>query len=582
MSEKPDLDPENYSVGDLIKILNIGSSISKEELVDYGKTYISKYITEDQEKAAFFAKAIKRLIDNFDDIEDYFPSSETLKDGFAENTLKNQYYNDGSLLQKVANTIPNRQNNVSLINEDHSTQAQGRLLSQNVHAPSSVQGNINPILQNKYISWINVDSHYREIRRNLDSTSCDFNTTASLNIKILDSSTDYTFNLSEPITNVTALSLKSMEIPMNAYYPVSEKYGTNSFVVKEIIPASTPPVLMPGTVPCCIKIPSGFYPSFKNGNDIWDTTAGGGHTLRTVINEQLTAQCPDISLTINPNTQKTSFINNSPTKTYQIVFYSETGLDCTENSCLSNNNGARIDSNLGWLLGFRQPQYTLNKSPGSDDSPNTIVSESIVNPWGTRYLLLEIDDLNRNRNSGNLISMSSNKDKLKLPEYYNKTKQLYPACATDVNGNPNIDGIQLRPNAINPEDPLYQTRPCRTGTPATTPLVDGFDNLTKAQKYTITEIVNRRKTQDQIRYQSPVNTNILFRTSVNRVSVNALTGSETAMVVSNDEGFDMARQYFGPVTIKTLKVKLLNDKGYPIDLNADWSFSLLTERLYQY
>ena len=54
------------------------------------------------------------------------------------------------------------------------------------------------------------------------------------------------------------------------------------------------------------------------------------------------------------------------------------------------------------------------------------------------------------------------------------------------------------------------------------------------------------------------------------------------MVVSNDEGFDMARQYFGPVTIKTLKVKLLNDKGYPIDLNADWSFSLLTERLYQY
>ena len=42
------------------------------------------------------------------------------------------------------------------------------------------------------------------------------------------------------------------------------------------------------------------------------------------------------------------------------------------------------------------------------------------------------------------------------------------------------------------------------------------------------------------------------------------------------------RIYFGPVNIRRLSIKLINDKGDIIDLNgADWSFQFVCEQLYQ-
>ena len=577
MSEKPDMDVKNYSIEDLLKIFDIDIPVDQEELLERGKDLINKYINEDQqEAAAFYTKALQRLLENFKEVEDFF-ESKNKKEQFGENILKNQYYNDGSVLQQIANIIPNRQNNTTLISDDHPTQAQGRLISQNVNEPTVTQGHINPILKNKYVSWVNIDSHYREIRRGIDSTSCNFNDTGlpeSHVIAVLDSSTEYTLHLSEPLTNVTALTLKSMEIPMNAYHPVSEKYGTNAFDVIDLSSKTT----------TCISIPAGFYPAFSTTGDIWDISGTLVLRINQQINSKLKANAIEIS--INPNTQRATFTNTSIDISYNIIFYSENVLSCSSQKCQSNNSGARIDSNLGWLLGFRQPQYTLYPKGSTNligKSTDVIISEHIVNPWGTRYLLLEVDDLNRNRASGNLISMSNNKDKLKLPEYYEKSQGNFPVCSTDISGSVivsgNAPGLQRRQNTK--IKIIEKKRPYRTGTPATTPLIEG-DNLTKAQKYTITEIVNRRKTQDQSRYHSPVNTNILFRTPVKRMSTDTMTGNETAMIVSNDMGFEIARQYFGPVTIKTLKIKLLNDKGYPIELNDDWSFSLMVERLYQY
>jgi len=127
------------------------------------------------------------------------------------------------------------------------------------------------------------------------------------------------------------------------------------------------------------------------------------------------------------------------------------------------------------------------------------------------------------------------------------------------------------------------TRPCRRGTPANTPLIDGSNNLTTAQKYTITEIINARQTISQDRYFSPVTSNVLYRFPVPRNNLNMLYGTAAPTIIKNDLGMANARRYFGPVTIKTLKVRLLNDKGIVLDLNnMDFSFSLLVERLYQY
>ena len=43
------------------------------------------------------------------------------------------------------------------------------------------------------------------------------------------------------------------------------------------------------------------------------------------------------------------------------------------------------------------------------------------------------------------------------------------------------------------------------------------------------------------------------------------------------------RKYFGPITIGSLKVKLLTEDGNVLNLNkTDWSFALLCKQLYQY
>jgi hypothetical protein len=43
---------------------------------------------------------------------------------------------------------------------------------------------------------------------------------------------------------------------------------------------------------------------------------------------------------------------------------------------------------------------------------------------------------------------------------------------------------------------------------------------------------------------------------------------------------NQSRKYFGPVNIKKLSVKLMNDRGDVIDLNGtNWSFTLICEIL---
>ena len=117
-----------------------------------------------------------------------------------------------------------------------------------------------------------------------------------------------------------------------------------------------------------------------------------------------------------------------------------------------------------------------------------------------------------------------------------------------------------------------------------TNVIDGSNNLTKSQKYTITELMNARKSITQDRYLAPNTTNVLYRFPIPRSLQNHSEGVGNAapLIIKNDQD-QATRRYFGPVTLKTLKVRLVNDKGITLDLNnMDFSFSLKIERLYQY
>ena len=156
---------------------------------------------------------------------------------------------------------------------------------------------------------------------------------------------------------------------------------------------------------------------------------------------------------------------------------------------------------------------------------------------------------------------------------------MFPACPPARCSD--ASGIKFRPPK-NQQFPLGKKRDCRRGTQPGTLLVDGSNNLTQAQKYTVTEILNAQKTANQDVYLPPTATNLLYRFPVNRDVTNILKGNAAPLNIVNTTNSGK-REYFGPVTLKTLRVSLLNDKGYVLDLNgADWSLNLSVERLYQY
>ena len=220
---------------------------------------------------------------------------QTDANNFGENILQNQYYTKNNAMNAAATNAPNRQSNASLVNNNHSTQAQRRLLVPNTYTPSTVQGNINPIMQNTYQTCVNIDSHYREIHKDTGSSSCAFGVPTS-KINMLDTSTDFTINLSEPLTNVIGMTIGSIEIPMNAYYPFSEQYGTTTFDISY------------NGSNHCIDISAGFYPTFSLASTTQMIDISGA------INPKLPA-ASNIKYSFDPNTQKAWCIRRCPPST---------------------------------------------------------------------------------------------------------------------------------------------------------------------------------------------------------------------------------------------------------------------------
>ena len=331
-----DFNINNYEIRDLISIFDIDVIMSKGQLTAFLAERINNYKKNGEVNyAAFFSQGLNRLLLNYDDMIEIIKKDENENEDNTHggNVFKNEYYDDGSKESEQSRKQPDRQNNVIIANKNHSTLVQKRLSVPNTYNPSHIQGNLNPTFQNTYTTWINVDSHYREITDNTSSSSCTFNIPPT-KIDILGSSTDFTFNLSESLTNVVGMTLGSMEIPMNAYYPVSEQYGTNSFDISC------------NGVNHCIKIPEGFYPA-------------GGSIENKITSEISTVNFVNSSfvISIDQHSGKTTIKNTNTNILFDIIFYSKI-TDCNENNCFQKNSGKKIDSNLGWLLGFRQPSYT--------------------------------------------------------------------------------------------------------------------------------------------------------------------------------------------------------------------------------
>ena len=378
----------------------------------------------------------------------------------------------------------------------------------------------NPLLRNIVKRLVTIDSSFRSIPSNT-SVLCPGENIVDVpnKNKRLETSTNFTVNLVPPLKNVMEIAFDSAYIP-HTWWTFAGDYGTNYFLESQELTINGTPDF---EFPINRTIKSGNYP---NG---------------TTLSEELNSKSSYFTFNYDTIQDRITITNNSGNKR-KIIWYTK-----KVSFCSTTGFGGKLDYNLGWLLGFRNAEYILQ--------PNqTIAAESILDLVGTTYVYILLDDFNNNKPNQDLVSFTNNVQSFNMPSYYVKTT--------------------MKPG----ENCVVQPDPPRNNCGKKYANRDLSSNLTSAQRYTIDQIRLAMAGKKADRYNSPNSSDVFRKIQLNLPP----TGRGRGTSVNNVTHDYTKRAYFGPITLRKLKVKLVNDKGIPLNLNGrDWSFSFYAKSIYQ-
>ncbi|MAR50760.1 MAG: hypothetical protein CML42_06515 [Rhodobacteraceae bacterium] len=522
--DETNFNADDYTVEELEKIFDLEKPYSKTDLDAVANDFIETYMKKNHRDYVLFFQKAKFILE-------------------AEITKEEMNYKT-----PTSNTFVSRNEM-----EKYNIIDRSKLLSQN--NPVKI-GTLNQTEHSVMTQIVNIDSQYRRIFDNSGALCENGIDIGPGDSQYVNNSEDFIIDLSEPLTNVLDMSLHSIELP-HSWYTFSSDYGTNSFVIEHVD---------------CIGMHSDHNVANYNNGTYTCIIPNGNYTANELVNTINGVLQIDFATTVNsfglpirliynPNTNKIQFqvhwnyFNDWPagivrdpitnTQFINIKFYGP-----EFNSTCSNGGGGKIDYNLGWLMGFRKKEYKIvavTENPSNNTVIESITGESLVDTYGSRYVLLYVDEYINNRVTQGLISLTNNKDKFELPDYFKKK-----ACVDET------EDIQSR-----------------EGTNAsTTPIKN---QLTQAQEYTVNQIKHAQNILNQDRYYSPTSSDILARLPINK------SNNFGVVVMGQNQIGENKREYFGPVRIRRLHIKLLNDKGIPLNLNdMNWSFALKINYLYKY
>jgi hypothetical protein len=231
---------------------------------------------------------------------------------------------------------------------------------------------------------------------------------------------------------------------------------------------------------------------------------------------------------------------------YKIVFYDQDSFV----KCFSGTKSVRNvtwDSTLGWVLGFRsyteyefnnQIQYPTN-SYSNASNIITLTSDTTMTTNIYDYFLIILDDYTQSHLNDGLVTIIPKDMSIPLPSYA-KTK----TC--------NLAGNVIVTNTT------------------------GSQPLTDKQLYAANAILNQAKAIKKSYSTGPYIQDVFGLIPLKLGIAAGQTYVEFGGTLQNQE-----RVYFGPVNISRMTIKLINDRGEPVDLNgANWSFSFICEQLY--
>jgi hypothetical protein len=403
-----------------------------------------------------------------------------------------------------------------------------------------VQGTLNPNLKNTVSRFINLDSQFRQY------------TTAS------DNASHYTLDLSDPLLNTLSIRLYSYSIPFT-WYMFDHNLGNTCFWV-QFISENTPNTSIQ------ISINSGNYTSDKFVEELNTSLSSEfisvtGVTLPPPVSYNLNNGKISISLEGWKHKSNDLLVVDESTK---IVFHDVTGVLRCGGGC-SNSGGNRdnnINQTLGWTMGFR------NTVVGAA----LVTADAVADFNGPKYIVLSIDDYNQNHIENGLISISETSNVLKMPDYYTPDMPRY-CLHPNTNNTSELQGDGATDLLLAGKSTIEYT--------STSQIVASAPRtLTNAQMYTINEISKNRNNNTKFKSHAPTNSDILAIIPIKRAS-----NTPIGTVITEFSGAlqDNVRNYFGPVNISRLRLKLSDDRGNILNLNgSDWCATLIATCLYQY
>ena len=561
MASKFDTNIKNYTLSELMAIVNV-NDLQPDEIVKNTNTYINKYKNSDPTISVFFTEIQSQLLqyssklidpknpaasfvegfssmsnndDNgYDTGDAQYPSGEQQQQNWYQNEALSQEDDDPNQTSKVTQ----RKQKIDVFNNDQVPMNRQQLGVNNNFQVPVAQDSLNPNLKNTITRFVNLDSQFRQYSSGFES-----------------SSTDYTLDLSDPLTNALSIRLFSYQIPYS-WYVIDEFYGNTCFWITDGS-YNIPVTIAPGNY-----VASDFITTLNNSfiasgfsfpppvSPITSAPASYNSNNGKITLNLFDGSCNTIINSVN--------INFTISSSTIITFYDQTARLQCKTACVNKN--FFLNQSLGWYMGFRVP-YT-NVDPSGNIAP------SVIDLTGTKYLILVIDDYNQNHVNNGLVSIAEYSNVLKMPSYYSPDMPYTCSRINNSNSNVNQTNDLLLSGKLNSS--YIQTQIVQPSAPRT---------LTTPQIYTINEINKNRSNNTNYRTKAPTSTDVFAVLPVKT------PGSYTGSMLVEFSGSiqENVRTYFGPVNVDRMHVRLLDDKGNQLNLNGlDWCVTLICDCLYQY
>lgn len=568
-SNSMDLNVQNYSEDDLLALLNLSSdntpdidNLTYNDIVNASNPLINRFTSEDNyDLANFFQQVQNKLLSDIDgndsntgyglqgddggDVDDDNDEGDVNSDddtyGFQDDDMNTVNDSDVDLLDEPNNQLGNlyqneyptqehtdstqydkttdRKQQVNIFEQDGKfVMNKNQLGVNNTFNLPVTQGQLNPNLKNTTSRIINIDSNYRD---NIIPYTTDPDGPSS--------PTNFTLDLSDPIFNALSINLTSYNIP-NTMYLIDSYQGNNCFFVDSSM----------------VEISSGNYSVSE---------------LITVISNNSIFSAKQLDISNNPITGKTT-ITNTDVSGHTITFYDPSGILICDTTSGNSRTTSKFNNNLGWILGFRgninipsesslygQLVYPLDASGNPSDK---IISESIIDTFGSKYLLLVLDDFNQNHLNKGLVGITPTQKNAEIPSYWNADLRTSGTINCNVPANSSKKTASYTQNAPR--------------------------QLTQAQLYTLNQTTQARAKTNKTFLTSPTTTDVLALIPLRKHRI-----AFGDPIIDDFNLDDAERVYFGPVDLERMRVRLVDDKGNTVNLNgSNWSFTLTATSLYQY